>query len=225
MDIVIPSTTSIKFLGLLLDNKLTWKAYSRELAIKLNKACNAIRAIKSLVSLKALISIYFSYYHSLLMYGIIFWGNSPVSNDIFKIQKRAIRIIANKFWLESCKHLFKRLKILTLPSQYIFSVLVFVVQNRDLFMSNIDIHSLNTRNSFDLHLPSTYLTTVQRGVLYSGCTVFNSLPAYIKSHSEISRHFKKILKNYLIEQSIYSLEEYYQLTIKRMGSIVLPSTL
>ena len=82
MDIVIPSTTSIKFLGLLLDNKLMWKAYSRELAIRLNKACYAVRAIKSLVSLKALISMCFSYFHSLLMYGIIFWGNSPVSDGI-----------------------------------------------------------------------------------------------------------------------------------------------
>jgi len=114
-------------ISLLLDNKLMWKAYSRELATKLNKACYAIRAVKSLVSLKALISIYFSYSHSLLMYGIIFWGNSPVSKDIFKIQKRAIRIITNKCRREFCKQIFKRLKILTLPSQYIFSVLVFVV--------------------------------------------------------------------------------------------------
>ena len=68
-------------------------------------------------------------------------------------------------------------------------------------MSNRDIHSFNTQNSFDLHLPSTYLTFVQRGVLYSGCRVFNSLPAHIKSCSENSRHFKKILKNYLIEHS------------------------
>ena len=107
IDNVIPNSTSINLLGLLLDNKLMWKAYSRELAIKLNKACYSIRAIKSLVSLKALISIYFSYFHSLLMYGIIFWGNSLVSKDIFKIQKRAIRIIANKCRRESCKHIFK----------------------------------------------------------------------------------------------------------------------
>jgi len=99
-----------------------------------------------------------------------------------------------------------------LPSQYIFSVLVFVVENGDLFMSNTDIHSFNTRNSFDLHLPAAYLTTVQRGVLYSGCKVYNILPIHIKSHSENSRQFKKILKNYLIEHSMYSLEEYYQLT-------------
>jgi archaellum biogenesis ATPase FlaH len=45
MDSIIPNTTSIKFLGLLLDNKLTWKAHSRKLSIKLNKACYAIRAI------------------------------------------------------------------------------------------------------------------------------------------------------------------------------------
>ena len=75
MDSVIRNSTSIKFLGLLLDNKLMWKAYSRELAIKLNKACYTIRAIKSLVSLKALISIYFPtsihYWCMVLYFGVI----------------------------------------------------------------------------------------------------------------------------------------------------------
>ena len=93
--------------------------------------------------------------------------------------------------------------ILTLSSQYIFSVFVFVVENRDLIMSNRDIHSFNTRNSFDLHLPAAYLTTVQRGVLYSGCKVYNSLPIHIKSHSENSRHLKKILKNYVGGSKIF----------------------
>jgi hypothetical protein len=211
MDSVIPNTTSIKFLGLILDNRLTWKAHNRELVSKLNKACYAIRAIKTSVSLKVLISIYFSYFHSILSYGVIFWGNSPISKNIFKIQKRAIRIITNKPRRESCKHLFKRLKILTLPSQYIFSVLVYIAENKDLFMSNKDIHSFNTRNHLDLHLTSTHLTVAQRGVLYSGCKVFNNLPAQIKSHFDNLRNFKKILKNYLIEHSLYSLEEYYHL--------------
>jgi hypothetical protein len=122
------------------------------------------RNARTLVSLKVLISIYFSYFHSLLTYGVIFWGNYPISKDIFKIQKRLIRIITNNPRRESCKNLFKRLKILILPSQYIFSVLVFIAGNRDLFMSNRDINSFNTRNSIDLHLPSTHLTVVQKGV-------------------------------------------------------------
>jgi len=69
------------FLALSLDTQ----ACSRELVIKLDRACYAIRAIKSLVSLKVLISIYFSYFHYLLTY-----GNSPISKNIFKIRKRVI---------------------------------------------------------------------------------------------------------------------------------------
>jgi hypothetical protein len=80
-------------------------------------------------------------------------------------------------------------------------------------MSNRHIHSFNTRNHLDLHLLSTHLTAVQRGVLYSGCRVFNNLPAQIKSHFNNLQNFKKMLKNYLIEHSLYSLEEYYHLTV------------
>ena len=54
---------------------------------------------------------------------------------------------------------------------------------------------------------------VQRGVLYSGCKIFNNLPTQIKSHFENLRNFKKILKNYLVDHSLYSLEEYYYLTV------------
>ena len=79
-------------------------------------------------------------------------------------------------------------------------------------MFNRDIHSFNTRNLLDLHLPSTHLTVVQRGVLYSGCKIFNNLPTQIKSHFKNLRNFKKIIKNYLIDHSLYSLEEYYYLT-------------
>ena len=54
MDQAIPNITSTKFLGLFLDNKLTWKAHSRELAIKLSKACYTIITIKPSMSLKVL---------------------------------------------------------------------------------------------------------------------------------------------------------------------------
>ena len=127
---ISPDTKNIKFLGLLIDNKLRWKAYGNELATKLNKVCYAIRVIKSSVSSKSLNSIYHSYFHSVLRYGILFWGNSPICRDSFRIQKRAIRIITSKGRRESCRELFKELKILTLPSQYIHSVLVFVMENR-----------------------------------------------------------------------------------------------
>jgi len=113
---------------------------------------------------------------------------------------------------DSCRDFFKQLQMLTLPSQYIYSLLVFVVKNRDLFLLNSQIHNLNTRHKHDLHLPSTNLTLVQRGVLYSGSKCYNCLPLHIKNLSGDLRSFKRKLKNFLTDHTLYSLDEYYYLT-------------
>ena len=82
-----------------------------------------------------------------------FWGgNSHHSNSIFKIQKIIIiRITANTGRRDSCRQLYKQLQILPLPSQYIFSLLVFVNKNRGLFPSNSEIHYINTRYNYNIH--------------------------------------------------------------------------
>jgi len=178
----------------------------------LNKACYAIRAVKSLISLKSLICIYHSYFHLLLQYGILFWGNSPISGDIFKIQKRTIRTTTNKGRRESCRDLFRNLKILTLSSQYVLSLLTFVVENRHYFIPNRDTHHHNTRHNLDLHIPPVYLSVVQRGVLYFGCKIFNNLPLHIKSQVGNSKHFMKMTKSVLLEQATYSLDEHFKLS-------------
>jgi hypothetical protein len=147
-----------------------------------------------------------------MSYGIIFWGNSHHSANIFKIQKRIIRIIANKGKCDSCRQLFKTLQTLTVPSQYIFSLLVFVDKNRGLFSSNSEIHDINTRKNYNLHLPSTNLTSVQKGVYYSGGKVFNHLLKNIKILSNDFKRFKSVLKNFLTEHTFYSFEEFYQFT-------------
>jgi hypothetical protein len=45
----------------------------------------------------------------------------------------------------SCRQLFKKLGILPLQSQYILSLLSFVIQNKDHFSNNLEIHNINTR--------------------------------------------------------------------------------
>jgi len=178
---------------LIIDNSLSWKDHIAALTSKLNKACYAIRSIKPFLSVDILRMIYFSYVHSVLSYGIIFWGNSHPSNCIFKIQKRIIRIITNTVSRDSCRQLFKQLQILSLPSQYIFSLLVFVIKNRGLFQSNSEIHDLNTRFNHNLHLPFTNLTLVQKGVLYSESKIYNHLPSNIKVLSNDTKLFKSKL--------------------------------
>ena len=54
---------------------------------------------------------------------------------------------------ESCKELFKGLKVLPLSSQCIFSLLLFVVSNRGYFVSRSVYNNINTKQRNDLHLP------------------------------------------------------------------------
>jgi hypothetical protein len=124
-------TSCTNFLGLTLDSTLSWKTHIDQLSSKLNTACYVIRSLKSVISRKNLRTIYFSYVHSIIGYGIIFWGNSSHSNNIFKLQKRAIRIIMNVDNRVSCHELFKKLNILPLHSKYILSVLLFVVKTME----------------------------------------------------------------------------------------------
>jgi len=120
--------------------------------------------------------IYFAYVHSIIAYGIIFWGNSPYSNNIFKLQKRAIRIIINAGNRVRCHELFKKLNILPLHSQYVLSLSLFAVKNIEEFTSNSEGHSINTRHRSDLYPPSIKLTKYQKGVYYSGIKIFIHLP-------------------------------------------------
>jgi len=52
-------------------------------------------------------------------------------------------------------------------SQYILSILKFLV-NRDQFLINSEIHNVNTRHSFNLHLALENLDIYQKGVYYLG---------------------------------------------------------
>jgi hypothetical protein len=69
---------------------------------KLNKASYVIRSIKPLLSFESLKVVYFSIFHSIMSYGVMFWGVSTDGKIIFKIQKRLIRIITNSVNRDSC---------------------------------------------------------------------------------------------------------------------------
>ena len=64
---------------------------------KLNKTSYVIRSLKPLLSFETLKMVYFSIVHSIISYGIIFWGVSTHSKIIFKFQKRIIRILAETY--------------------------------------------------------------------------------------------------------------------------------
>ena len=125
------------------------------------------------------------------------------------MQKKVIRIIMGCGYRESCRELFKELKILTLSSPYIFSLLLFVVNKRDYFVSNSVYHNINTRPKKKLCLPQLSMSRYQKGVYNSGINIFNGLPKASKNISSKPKKFKIALKHYLLTHSFYSLDEFF----------------
>jgi len=205
----VTSVDSIKFLGLTLDNSLLWKKYIESIIPKLSTAIFAMRVVRPFLSLDSLKLVYYSSFHAILSYGIIFWGNSSHSNSIFRMQKKAIRIMIGASNRDSCEEYFKKLKILPLHFQYLLSLLLFVAENTDYFSFNTEIHSFNTKNKSNLHLPSSKLTKFQKGSYYSGIKAFNNLPTYIKSLLQDKKQFKRALKNFFHLHSFYNLNDFY----------------
>ena len=79
---------------------------------------------------------------------------------------------------DSCCPLFGKLIILPLYSQNTLSLSIFVAKNINSFTSNSAIHSMNTRQGFDLHPPTTNLTKALKEI-----KIFVNLPVNIKQLS------------------------------------------
>jgi len=125
--------------------------------------------------------------------GIIFWRNSTHAHQVFKLHKRVVRVMSGVGPRSSCRSLFRKLNILPIARQYILFLMLFIVDNQKDFLTNVYVQGLDTRNKNHLDLRIVSLSCVQKGVLYSGVKIFNSLPSNIQSH----RNDRKRLKNKL----------------------------
>jgi hypothetical protein len=203
----ITKTSSTKFLGLSLENTLSWKIHIDMIVPKLSSANFAIRTLKPFLPQDTLSMIYYLYFYSIMIYGLIFWGNSHYSIIIFR---RALRVIMGLRSGDSCREHFKKLKIHPLQSQYIQLLLLFVVDSKRYFKENSDIHNINTRTKSNQHQLIANLSTYQKGAYYSRIKVYSSLPTQIKDLSACRKQFGYALKSFLYSHTFYTLDEYFK---------------
>jgi hypothetical protein len=123
---MIIQTNFVKFWGTPVDNTLSWKQHIATMIPKLNKTFCIIRGSSLFLSQVALKIVYFAFFHSVMSYGLIFWGNLTSSKCLFKLQKRAIRIIIGTRNNDSCRVLWTPKYITLIYPIHIFSVNVCI---------------------------------------------------------------------------------------------------
>ena len=127
------STPAIKFLGMHLDPALNFKFHINEVSKKLSKSLFCLRRCKNLLTEKALKSLYYSTFHSHLIYGIQIYSCANQTNlhPIILKQKKAIRCIKNARYNAHTGELFKNLKILPFGSLSSFFKLKFMYEYKN----------------------------------------------------------------------------------------------
>lgn len=199
---------SLKFLGIHLDGELKWSSHIEHLSKKLNGAIFCIRRIRSISTLEAAKLTYYTNFHSLISYGILFWGASSAAERAFVLQKRAIRALLKLGSRESCRSYFAQYKILTLPSIYIFNCIKNIHQKLYLLPKNCDSHNYHTRNKEELRIPTHRLSKTQNNATYWGIKFYNHLPKSVRDLP--SAKMRNVVKNYLGQNAFYTIQEYLE---------------
>jgi len=91
----LKSSTEIKILGLIFNNKLNWSSHINSIAKKASTRLFPLRKLRELLSKEELVSIYKATIRSLLEYGhIVMVGmKKKEATELQKIENRALRII------------------------------------------------------------------------------------------------------------------------------------
>ena len=200
---------SIKFLGIMLDETLSWKNHIENIRSKISKGIGIIMKARNLLVSKTLLTLYYSFVYPHLSYCIEVWGSAYKTHldVLLKLQKKALRIIHSVPKDHKSKMLFKSDKVLTIYQLYQYSVVLFmykfVRQVLPPLFKGFFEHSTSDydmRGQHLLRIPKCSSNFSQMRIRYTGTKLFNMLCSKV-SRSCSYHTYKKNLKKYVIENS------------------------
>ena len=186
--------TSCRYLGVELDNKLTFAGHIKTITSKIAKSTGIFYRIKNLLPLKARIDFYYSFVYPYLSYCILVWGGTYPTNlqNLIIQQKKFIRLLNDSPYGCHTSPIFHKLGILKFDDVYKYHMGMYMYVNHGKYSC---MHDMNTRNS-KLAVPKFHrLTQTQHAISFKGPHIWNSIPGEIQNLKTIKK-FK--LKDHLI---------------------------
>ena len=213
--VTLYESKKIKYLGIIMDDRLTWKYHIYELCKKLSKSIGVIYKMRKLCHESVKLSLYYSLVHSYLNYGTCVWGSSAdiYLNKIRILQKKVIRIISNAELNDHTNPIFRRLKVLKfddiLKMQFACLMWEFDHDNLPICFNNYfqkvsDTHKYATRNSTSGKLSENVDVNTSRYGLamfkFQGPKVLNTIKEiHFYKDCKTLPYFRNKYKAYFIE--------------------------
>jgi hypothetical protein len=207
-DSILERVKQTKFLGVLIDENLTWKPHIDCVAKTLSRNIGIMNKLKHFIPSRILHTLYCTFILPYINYGILIWGKACKTylDKITKLQKWAIRTISNSHYRCHTQPLFKEYNILTVEDMFSLELGVFMYKYSinelpnvftNYFIKRSNIHDYQTRHVNDLNLTKNKKTFSDRSVRTTGPIIWNSLGDQIK-HSKSIKQFRKQFKLKLI---------------------------
>ena len=169
---------------------------------KVSKHAGILYKLRTQFSIPTRVNYYNTFCLPYFSYNIVHWGgtNSCHLYPLITLQKRIIRTVAGKNFLDHTTPLYHDLKILKILDLYKFQSVV------DTYSKLLNghykpTHNLVTRNN-NMAVPKFQrLTRTQQSLTYRGPSYWNDLPVNIRGLDSLGK-FKKAVKDYYIDQYI-----------------------
>ena len=197
---VISRVSHIKFLGVTIDEKLTWKPHLLSLHTRISQITGVLYKVRSYLTPECIRLVYMSTVYPHLLYCSAVWGGAfkTLLDDLFIAQKKIIRVMYFKSKFAHTNPLFREFKLIKLPDIILFQTCLFVYKSLYIFPINTSFefpsHNINTRRPMDLKIPQCRTVHAQRSVSVRGAWCWNNLHQDIKSITTSVNLFKTKIK-------------------------------
>ena len=201
---------NFNFLGLVLNENMSWKPHIDLLANKLAKCAGVLNKLKRFLPIHILRTLYFSMVQSRLVYCILTWGFDCYRLE--KLQKRFARIISSSKYNAHSEPLFKVLDILKIEHLFSQSCLKFVYKFKNsqlpkYFLSlqcvpRSSIHDHDTRNASQIDTVYTRTHMAAKCIRSQLPLVLNDTPEVIlnKINTHSIQGFSFFVKQYYLSK-------------------------
>lgn len=198
----------IKYLGVILDNKLKFDSNVSQICKKIGQKLNVLNRLRHELNQNQKLYLYKTIIQPHFMYcpSIIFLANESEISRLQVLQNKCMRQILKADRFTSGDDMLKLLKLMNVNQLITFRTLIFIfniihglapqyLSDRILYNQNL-IRQLRNKNQ--ILLTNATKTCSQNALFYKGIQLFNSLPEYIKSENSKPK-FQKLLSKYIFE--------------------------
>ena len=205
----IDRKNSVKYLGVTLDEHLTWNEHILDLCNKLKRHFKTFYCIRRYLNKEQVKSIYYALIYSRIKYGITVYGSAS-KNLIAKIQtlqNKLMKVLLGKKYRYSTDSLHNELEILKVPDIAKVNTLAFIHNYfhdklpklfKNYFTVFNEIHAINTRGSTNNIIIDRHNSNVGHSTMkVRGAKLWNNIDADKKKIKNV-KHFRKQIKSAIL---------------------------